>query len=128
MPNVSYASSPFLVTHSSIEQMNQSGQGRATFLSGKLVDKAVLNKKSAKKDFRKPVTLAESLVHFRQCHLADEQNASDKRNKSYAKTLTIDEQLAEQSSSQDTSSEDSTTSEPSSSNQSTKIFFSMPQS
>ena len=66
VPNTSFAASPFLVKHSSVVHFEQSGhglaQGRATFINDAHNDE---NKDNTAQT-RKPLTLAESLVHMRQ--------------------------------------------------------------
>ena len=64
LSSASFAASPFLMKHSTVTQMEQSGEGRAQFSNPQ---------ETVSKQPRKPVTLAESLVHFRQCHMKDQQ-------------------------------------------------------
>lgn len=94
LPNTSFAASPFLLLHTSVEQTDQTGQGRASFAvnNEKVSDKQENSQQKntpqstlQNKAPRKPVTLAESLVYLRQCHMSDQQGAySTHSNSQYA--------------------------------------------
>ena len=59
LPNASFAASPFLVTRSSIETFSDDADGRAQYYKAN----------------RKSITLAESLVHLRQCHMSEQKTS-----------------------------------------------------
>lgn len=84
IPSASFAASPFLVEHLSVESMNQSGQGRASFYTESDALKA--NEKANAKAPRKSVTLAESLVHLRQCHQSGGHQSSHSSHALTSKT------------------------------------------
>ena len=120
MPNSSFAARPFLVEHCSIEQMNQSGHGRASFTSDNNSDK----------EDRKSVTLAESLVDLRQGNLVDEHDEKPTVDNTHS-TERADNTSDNNSSLENVQSKNtsqSTSSQSTASNQSKKVFFARPQS
>ena len=121
LSTASYAASPFLMKHSTVTQMEQAGEGRAQFSN---------QQETVSKQPRKPVTLAESLVHFRQCHMKDQQSLygpSKTRDTQFQSTLHTVSQSADFPSVNASADEQNSSSDDSnSSSQSTKVFLTKP--